>query len=233
MLVPTVRTSFTNKDFAKSLIYSWQKLYNTTPSKQSICIILAQHQLETGGNNCWNYNTANIKYTAANGNVDYCSLKGVWEMVNGVRVELKPTDPGSWFRSFPTLDAGAEFYLQFISGNRYKSAWQAVVNGDVVNFVHLLKMHGYFTADESTYLKGVEYNYNADMKQTFYEDALAELNPTSFIEPTQSDEQKVAQDVSNDPAPINEPVSTTPQSANSSISIFTGIFNTIKSLFSK
>lgn len=170
MLVPTIRTVCTPEELCRSIITAWKKLFNNSiPSKKSVCIIMAQHQIETGGNQCWNWNIANCKYVAANGNVDYCALNGVWEMVNGKRVELQPTDPGSWFRSFPTLDDGAVFYLEFISGSRYESAWKAVQAGDPAQFSHLLKVHGYYTADETQYTAGLVAHFNVFMKMTTYE----------------------------------------------------------------
>src|ERR1700745_3607920 len=116
-LVPTVRTSCTDTELCKAFILVWQKLFNEIPKKASIGVIVAQHDLETGsGNSCWNWNLGNIKYVAANGAVDYCALHGVWEIVNGKRIELQSTDPGSWFRSFPTLKEGIVFYIEFING---------------------------------------------------------------------------------------------------------------------
>ncbi len=180
-LVPTIRTVATDYEMCKAIIVAWKELYNEIPKKQSVCIIMAQHMLETGGNACWSWNIANIKYVAANGDVDYCVLKGVWEMVNGKRVELSPNDPGSWFRAFNTLDEGTKFYLQFLNGRRYKTAWNAIVAGDPAQFVHLLHVAGYFTAPEADYLKAELIYYNKYMRGDLYEKALQEIEANQDI----------------------------------------------------
>ncbi len=169
MLVPTVRTICTQQELIKALIKSWQDLFQNTPSKASICIILAQHQIETGNYACWNWNLCNVKYVAFNGDVDYCALKGVWEIINGVRVELPPENPGSWFRSFKSLAEGSDFYLKFLSNGRYKAAWDAVIEGNPQKFSHLLKVAGFYTADEATYTRAVAAYFNKFMQDSTYD----------------------------------------------------------------
>lgn len=178
-LVPTIRTVCTEKDLCKAFIKGWQKLYNSTPSKNSIGVIVAQHNLETGSSTmCWSWNLGNVKYnhTLGDDNIKYCVLNGVFEYINGQRITLSPTDPGSWFRAFDTLDEGVEFYLKFLANGRYKKAWEAVITGDPASFTHLLKMASYYTAPESDYLKAEMSFFNQFMKSQSYELALNELN---------------------------------------------------------
>lgn len=175
MLVPTVRTICTHEEFCEALIKAWQKLFNYIPKKQSICVIMGQHQLETGGKNTWGWNFGNIKYVKSNGDVDYQALNGVWEIVNGKKIILTKDDPGSWFRAFKTIDEGALFYLQFVSGKRYRKAWEAIVAGDPKQFCHLLKVAGYYTADETQYTNSVMAYFNKYMKEAHYEKAIEKL----------------------------------------------------------
>jgi len=69
-------------------------------------------------------------------------------------VFLDPPNPGCRFRAFSSLDDGVAFYLEFLF-TRFSAAWPAVLTGDPFAFVHALKAHNYFTADEFEYLKGV------------------------------------------------------------------------------
>ncbi len=58
-------------------------------------------------------------------------------------------------RAYANQFDGAQQYCEFVHGGRYKNAWGALLKGDPKAYVHELKVAGYFTADESTYLKGV------------------------------------------------------------------------------
>lgn len=230
MLVPTTRTTCTDQELCKAFILAWQDTFNNTPSKASIGVIVAQHDLETGsGNSCWNWNLGNIKYVSANGNVDYCALNGVWEIVNGVKVMLKSTDPGSWFRSFPTLKEGIVFYIDFINGKRYKSCWSAVVSGNPAAFAHLLKLAGYYTAPESDYVNAINSYFNKFMKATSFEAALAEVQAVSVPVVESSPPVEIIPE-STDVEPLKNSV---PPSVVQNTNFLQTIFNTIKKLFGK
>src|ERR1700690_207020 len=153
MLVTTVKTTPTIPNFIKSVIVSYNKMYNTVPSKEAVGILFSQWSIETGqGKNCYNWNLGNVKYVQANGDVPYMALSGVWEIVNGIRIEIPITNPGAWFRSFEVLDEGMEFYLGFIKNGRYASAWPCMQAGDVAGYAHQLRLHGYYTASEASYV---------------------------------------------------------------------------------
>lgn len=161
--VPTVKTPIAIPDLAKSLIKFWQKTYSALPSKETIISMVAQFCHESGsGSHCYNYNLCNIKARDnANMVVEYMALRGTWEIIDGKRVEVPPTNPSSWFRSFPTLDAGAEFYCNFLrNSSRYKLAWAQVEVGDPIQFVQELHKAGYFTDLPDRYTKGVMNYYN-------------------------------------------------------------------------
>jgi hypothetical protein len=238
MLVPTIRTASTDAELCKSLILSWQKVFNVIPSKQSICVIMAQHELETGGNNCWNYNLCNIKYSPSAGNVDYCALSGVWEIINGKKVMLTTSDPGSWFRSFPTLNDGTEFYIKVVSGSRYKNAWQAVVKGNPALFSHLLKLDQYYTADENQYTSIVVSFFNRYMQNTTYESVIQDMSPpvdettsnTDTPPETPTVPESPVVDIAFDP-PTSPPTANTPQPFSSGNNIWQLIQKVVKFLF--
>lgn len=181
-LVETKRTICTDLELTRALIKAWQKLYRHVPKKESVYIIMSQHMLETGSNQTWNWNLANVKYIDANSGANYVALAGVWEVIGGIRKDLTKDDPGSRFRAFATLDEGSEFYLQFLSNGRYKKAWQDVINGDPAAFVKNLRLAGFFTAPESDYLKAELFYFNKYMKSSNYEQAIKDLS-TSTPEP--------------------------------------------------
>ena len=175
--VPTVKTNFNKVDFVEALIKAWKNDYSALPTKKQISIIFGQWSIETGqGTFCWNNNVGNSKAADVKGQtIEYCVLSGVWEIINGKRVVLKPEDPGSWFRSFPTLDLGVRHHFDLLRNKRYSIAWKAVEAGDPALFAHLLKKQGYYTAPEADYVKAVTAHSNAFMKATLFEQALEKL----------------------------------------------------------
>lgn len=172
---PTIKTQFTIFEFTKSLIDVWLKTYNVIPAKEQLGVIIAQWQLETGsGKHCYNYNIGNVKAVdKPNEIVEYCVLNNVWEIINGKRIILSPNDPGSWFRSFPTLADGVAHHFNFLKNNRYKHAWTAVESGNPAAFAHLLKIAGYYTASEADYIKLMNSFFNSYMKSNDYENAVS------------------------------------------------------------
>ena len=176
-LVDTIQTNFSQKELIKTLIETWFNIYNKLPDKENIAIIFSQWSLETGqGKFCWNYNIGNVKaFDRANEVIEYCSLKGVWEIVNGKRIELSVNDPGSWFRSFATLKKGVDFHLDFLMNKRYKNAWGAIVDGDPVDFSRKLRVQGYYTAPEAHYTKALVGYFNVFMKSRNFELAIQEV----------------------------------------------------------
>lgn len=178
--VPTIKTPVAVPDLVKSFIKFWQKTYNVLPTKETVLTMVAQFCHESGtGSHVYNYNLCNIKARdKANATVEYMALKGVWEIVNGKRVEVPPTNPSSWFRSFPTLDAGAEFYCNFLrNSNRYKLAWKQVEAGNPTQFAHELRVAGFYTDFEEKYTKGVMAHYNKWMNDKSVQDVFDSMQP--------------------------------------------------------
>jgi hypothetical protein len=175
--VQTVQTNFAVKDLIRSLSIAWFNLYGVPPKKSQLAVLYGQWALETGvGTFCWNFNLGNFKAVDIPGQiVEYAALVGTWEIINGQKVVLSVNDPGSWFRSFRSLDSGVQAYVSFLRNQRYKIAWGAVEAGDPAQFVHLLKQQGYFTASEADYLRAVQYHYNVFMNGPSFDAVQQEL----------------------------------------------------------
>lgn len=171
----TVKTTCSKSELIKGFVDGWIKQFNQIPSKESIGVLYAQNSLETGGTKyMWNWNIGNVKAVDKPGEtVEYCVLNNVWEIINGKRIILSPNDPGSWFRSFPTLADGVAHHFNFLKNNRYKNAWTAVESGNPAAFAHLLKIAGYYTASETDYIKLMNSFFNSYMKSNDYENAIS------------------------------------------------------------
>lgn len=182
-LVPTVRTTYSEYDFVKALILGWIANEHSAPTQQQVGVLWAQNALETGQSySMWNNNIANVKYTASAGDVDYCMLNNVWEIVNGQKVMFQPPSPATWFRSFPTLADGVTFQINFLQNHRYRTAWTAVQAGNPAAFAHLLRLAGYYTAPESQYVAAINAFFNRFMKDGTFAKALADVQ-APIIEP--------------------------------------------------
>lgn len=203
--VPTIKTSCTPLELTNALIIMWKKLYNTIPSENSIAILYSQNALETNGTkNMYNFNIGNVKAKDnPNETIEYCALVGVWEIVNGVKVILSQEDPGSWFRSFPTLADGLEHHFKFLRNNRYKKSWEAVELGDARLFCSRLREAGYYTAPLDHYTNAVLGYVNRFKKDKLYNQALAESQNTSV--PLDNNMQEPISPVHDITIPIHEP----------------------------
>lgn len=187
VLVPTVKTPVSVLDFARAFIKVWYKNYGSMPTKNSIAVIYGQWGVETGPSTyLWNYNIANVKAVDdhnPNTTIQYQMLPNTWEIVGGKRVVYQPPSPVTWFRAFSSLEEGVQFYFDFLRNRRYHFAWGAVEQGDPAQFSHLLKMAGYYTADESAYTNLIRYHYNKFMQMNAFEAAFAEFqNDSNQIE---------------------------------------------------
>lgn len=178
--VPIIKTSYTQLELCSALIAAWQELFNTTPSKEAIGIIVAQNGIETGASKfCYCYNIGNVKARDIPGQIiNYCSLNGVWEIIGGKRIIIPPTNPGAWFLAFDTLKDGCKFHLNFLKTTSYKAAWPYIEQGSVAGYAAALRNHGYYTAPLANYIAGMNRFYNPYMKSTDYEHALASVDPT-------------------------------------------------------
>jgi len=205
-LVPTIKTTFSKTELIKAFIKAWYELFNYIPKKEAIGVLFSQNAIETGNSTAmWNYNVGNVKYNFNPNDppsVKYCVLSGVWEIIDGKKVIIPPSNPGSWFRAFDSLSEGIKFHLDLLKNKRYKTAWSAIEDGNVELFCEKLKSLGYYTASVTDYIKGMNSFYNPYMKSKDYENALASLN---ISEPIPTAHVIEPESPINEPLPINKP----------------------------
>ncbi len=173
-------TTATVEEVARALRGAWVDLFGGEPSRASIILLLAQGALETGRwKSMHNWNLGNAK---AGADVDHCffrcnevmsqraaaeihmkSTTGTVEIGrvdgNNVVVWFNPPHPYSRFRAYRDLDEGAAGYLAMMH-KRFRMAWEQVLQGDPIAFVHALKAGNYFTADAVEYSKSVASLFN-------------------------------------------------------------------------
>jgi hypothetical protein len=108
----------------------------------------------------WNFNFGNLRGTGSGGT--WISITGADEVNPDGTVETGP-EVEAGFAAFTDRYEGARAFVRFLgtashppNPNRYQGAWDAATAGDVAKYVAELKLHGYFTADEEKYRKGVQ-----------------------------------------------------------------------------
>lgn len=148
MRVEAVRTPATVAEVKQALGFAWVSLFGCHSSPESICVLLAQWALETGrGNSMWNYNLGNVKSHQKEG--DWCFFR-CNEVISGKVVWFEPDHPGCCFVAYPTLQQGADAYMDKLH-TRFAKAWPAVLAGNPTEFSKRLKASRYYTADEAKY----------------------------------------------------------------------------------
>lgn len=240
--VPVVVTTCTQQELIKGFIEGWKKSFNTLPKKTSIAILYAQNAIETGStNHMYNWNIGNVKYIPskdleADDDIQYMMLGNVWEIINGKRVVFQPPNQATWFRAFPTLADGIAFQVDFLKNKRYKNAWAAVEAGSPIQFAHLLKVAGYYTAPEADYAKAVGIYFNKFMKDDSFEKIIASLvapDPTTGTDHVDdSIPVPIANIPASDPAP-ETPATEQPVPVTVPASPWASITNFFAGLFSK
>lgn len=150
------------------------KLGGKAPTREALALACAKSALETGRwRSIWNSNFGNIKAgekyvgnyccfelnEVLNGKVVWFSPRGRLDRKGG-KVIAEPFDdppghPQTRMRAYANRFDGAFSYADFVAGGRYATAWQKLLLGDAVGYVHELKVAGYFTAPESDYARGV------------------------------------------------------------------------------
>lgn len=180
----------------QALGFAWVQIFNEPAKKEQLVVLLAQGALETGNfSKMWSYNVGNIKSLPNDGR-DYTFYKCneilpvetanklllsqkadggkvviTSYMADKCNVDFYPSHKYSRFRAFNSLEEGVIDYLNFLY-TKYRPAWSAVLSGDPVNFVHLLKVNHYFTADEATYTASVVSIFNKFSKLNIDLDSL-------------------------------------------------------------
>lgn len=176
--VSTVRTQYTPQQMVDAFVNAWFELFGDFPKKEQIGVIFGQWALETGMSaSMYNNNIGNVKAPRnPSEEVEYCVLHNVWEIIDGKKVILSPEDPGSWFRSFPSLLDGVKFHFNFLKNKRYKTAWLEVEAGSPANFSKKLRAQGYYTASEEHYTKALMSCYNKFMGSGYFENSIKSLD---------------------------------------------------------
>lgn len=183
--VPVINTECSEKDRIKGLILGWIKSFKEMPKKESIGVLIAQNNIETGGStHMYNWNLGNVKYVPSknpddDNDIKYMMLNNVWEIINGKKIIFQPPHQATWFRAFDTLEDGIGFHLNFLKNKRYKNSWSAIEAGDPAQFAHLLKVAGYYTAPEADYVKGMNFHFNKFMKDNTFEEIVKILEEQS------------------------------------------------------
>lgn len=131
---------------------SFVALESSPASCNAVPILMSQSALETGN---WAelicYNFGNFKRLHGQ---DWCTFETT-EIVNGERVAMRAA-----FVAYADAESGARGFLSDLK-SMFPNAWAAAMRGDLVAFVHELKVRGYFTADEKEYLAGVSRKLDA------------------------------------------------------------------------
>jgi flagellum-specific peptidoglycan hydrolase FlgJ len=165
-LVATSRTTPSMSQFVEALLRACPEI-----SKKGAAILWAHFAGETGsGRYCWNWNLGNVKWSKGCG-LDYVSLAGVWEVINGQRVQIPKEDPGSWFRAYPSLEAGMHAFVESKRAGRWTSTWPFVEAGDPEGYAAELKRHGYFTAPLADYQRSMRMFFDAFVSSKAFEQA--------------------------------------------------------------
>ncbi len=192
-LVSKIKTTITKEQLVEGFVFGWYEAFGTIPSKQAVGVLYSQNGIESGlTKSMWNYNVDNAKIPTKiprDEEIEYFSLPGTWEIINGKKIVFPEGHIQTFFRSFPTLQEGMKFHLKFLKNGRYAASWTAIEKGSVSEFATILKARGYYTASASDYIKGMNLFYSPYMKSNMYENAIMKLQiststPVSEPEPT-------------------------------------------------
>ncbi len=171
--VEVKQTPLTAREYARALLKAWKNRFGAFPSKEQVGVLYGQFMVETSGKHVFNWNLGNIKEIPNDG-LPFMSLRGVWEIVHGKRVELPKTHPGSRFTAFENIDQGADWYLLKLR-QRFGASWPYIEKGDPDGFARALKRQRYYTADENVYAKLLGDHWRAFMRSPAYDEALSDL----------------------------------------------------------
>jgi hypothetical protein len=173
--VEPIKTPLTFDEAADRMQQGMLVATGIAPTTKALALALAKTALETGRwTSMWNGNWGNIKAGESYAGMYTCFacnevLKGkvVWfeprgqldrkgGSLVGVEWGVPPGHPQTRFRAYANGYDGAQQYVDFVANGRYAEAWNRLLDGDAPGYVRALKLKGYFTADEATYLRGVE-----------------------------------------------------------------------------
>jgi len=171
--LPDKKTPVSKEALITALWQAWLNLFEEPPKKESLWVLLAQTSLETGWmKSCHCYNLGNVKSREGDGyDYTYFACNEILKKAQAEAYQAKspttakitayrkdgtcilwfyPDHPGCRFRAFDSLLEGATDHVGIVH-KRFSKAWPAVLSGDPIQYSHLLKVQGYYTADESSY----------------------------------------------------------------------------------
>jgi hypothetical protein len=164
-----VATTCTPQQMMDAMAYTWKKLFDEDPKKESICVLLAQWAMETGwGKYCWCWNVGNFKHVDGDGrSYTYYRCN---EIIHGKEVWYDPSvdwqRPYCCFRAYKTIEEGVLDYVASLH-KHFTLAWPDVLSGDPAAFCHDLKRQGYYTDSEAHYTSQVTSIFRTVSKLNF------------------------------------------------------------------
>jgi hypothetical protein len=186
--LPDQKTPVTRQEVLEALWGAWAVYFNAIPKKESIWVLMSQWALETGWSSSMHcYNLGNVKSRDGDGyDYTYFACNEILPKASAEKLQAKdpkrakitsyrsdgtaiiwfyPDHPGCRFRAFSTLQEGALDHLVILV-KKFDKAWSAVAEGDPAKFAHLLKVQGYYTADETSYSKALTSIFRGLAKDT-------------------------------------------------------------------
>jgi flagellar protein FlgJ len=146
-LVNAVRTQLEPGEAKNALSSAWKKVFGEEPSAETSAILTAQWAHETArGSSMYNFNFGGIKGAGPGG---FSVLQRTREGYGATEREIHDR-----FRAYGSAEEGAVDYVQLLN-KRFPKALDAARDGDPEGFVRALKARGYFTGDESAYVRSV------------------------------------------------------------------------------
>lgn len=173
--VPDAVTALGGVDAGRAILVATTRLTGRTPSMRALAILIGQSALETGdwrSIHCFNFGNAKsgveLPHTyfkcgelLADPNdpkrrARYFKFAAPHEpLPEGTPFNRSEHTRQTRFRAFESADAGATYHMRLITSGRYAPAYERAMAGDAVGFSELLHLHGYYTADVSSYTQGV------------------------------------------------------------------------------
>lgn len=183
-LVPTVRTTPTLLEFAIALLRVWPEA-----TKHGAGILWAHFAGETAeGHHCYGWNLGNVKWTKGCG-YDYQALKKNKEFVDGKYIKTPSTDPASWFRVYPSLEAGMTAFVNSKRTGQWRTTWPFVEQGEPEAYARELKRLRYYTAPVEDYVASMRAKLAKWMASTAFDDAKGSRPTLPAVEPYRAEEE--------------------------------------------
>lgn len=172
---PDALTVLESSEAAAVVLAAIRELTGQTPSVEGLAVVLGQSALETGdwkSIHCFNFGNAksgtDLPHTYfrcgelfpdprdAARRLRYFKFAAPHEpLPEGTPFGRAEHTRQTRFRAFQTAQDGALYHLRLLTSGRYSEAYARALAGDAEGFSHLLRGRGYYTAEESTYTKGV------------------------------------------------------------------------------